>query len=527
MSELLALEFEPRKILGIDGQVTPSGVRIRSCFELAIPEELDLSHDPAAAGDWLKQQLAAKGVQCTQVVATFPREVAVVRHVEVPDVPDEELPDLVKFQAGLKSSLPLDQLCLDFLPLARSEEATSRDVLIASVSRQSLEELSAVTGAAGLNLVSAGLSPVSAAEVVLRTASADSTASGAASLIVTRHGPRIEISLLKDRQIVFSHFTQVAGEGEEADNQAVISAVARSLMGLTGPVQSKDIAHAWLVGSTAEFEALAPLLASRLNPEVHVVDPFAVAGLQMAAEVPAVASAYSALVGSLLAKSQPLAEPIDFLDPRKPPVKPDHTRRRAIWGAAIAAGIALIVGGSIYSKVGQLNKQIETLKTENAELDRDIKRDRPLLEKAALVEEWTADRTLWLDELVALQTLLPPADRAYYQELRLNLGAADAKGRIRLTGFYRDRADGIDFGKRVLRHDERYQFLGDTSRNDERAPHHPWTFDTELLLQQDAPQVELTSSSAGTEKDAKPAQDGSAKSADETKAKEEAGDRPS
>ncbi len=499
MPDLLALEFETKKVLGIDAQVSPSGVRIRNCFELVIPDELDVSANREEAGEWLKKRLGELNVATTQVVATFPRELAVVRHIAMPDVPDEELPELVRYQAGLKSALPVDELALDFLPLPKADDATARDVLITTIPKQALKELTDVITASGLQLVTAGLSPVSAAEVVLRSAPGLEGAAKA-SLVVTRHGPRVEISILKGPNLVFSHFTQVGGTAETNANQAVIAAVARSMMGLTGPISSADVTHAWLLGSQDEFAELAPALTKRLNPSVQILDPFEASGVKAQTELPQNRSAYSALVGSLLAQSQPLAAPVDFLAPRQPPVKPNLNRRRAIIGTAAAACIALAVGGTMYVKINKLNRRIDDLRATQSQQAETIKAGEPMLEKVAILDEWTADRRLWLDELYALNEQLPPADRAFLSEIQLSLGTGNNPATIAIDGFSRERKDVENLSMRILRQDARYKLEGYHDREDDKDPYHKWKFDTDIELKPDAPAVKLTAAKPAVDK---------------------------
>lgn len=492
MPDILALEFDKQKILGIEAQVTASSVRIHRHFELEIPDSIDPANDPKIAGEWLKEQLTAQGVKSTQVVATFPREIAVVRLIEMPDVPDENLPDLVKYQIGMKSSLPLTQLALDFLPLPKRGDASAREVLMATIPKQALNETIALTAAAGLTLVAAGLSPVSAAEVVLRASPELISDSSHASLIVTRHGPRVEISLLQGRHIVFSHSTQVAGESAAVDNQAVLAAVARSLMGLTGPIQSEDINRVSLLGSPQEFEALAPALETRLNATVQVLDPFGLPQVHAAATLSENGSSYAALVGSLLAQGDALAETIDFLAPRKALVKPDHTRRRVILGAASAACIAALFGGWMSFQVKSLNATIKSLQADEVAADKMLKQGKPILDSAELVGEWADVHTLWLDELVALSKELPPPDRAFLDHVQLDLNAVDARGKMSLVGYSRERLDVEKLSKRFLAQTERFQLQHPTSRPDKKDPFHQWKFDVDVLLKKDAPPVKLT-----------------------------------
>jgi len=398
---------------------------------------------------------------------------------------------LVKYQAGLKSSLPLDRLALDFLPLPKSPERETRDVLLTTVPKKSLESAISATSAAGLTLTAAGVSPVSAAEVVTRSTHDSQPGSSASSLIVTRHGLRVEISLLKGPHIAFSHSAQVAGEGEQADNQAIIAAVARSLMGLSGPVQSRDINRAYLLGSNEEFEVLAPALEKRLSPDVEILDPFAVAGVIVKTTLPENRSSYAALVGSLLAQSGAQAATINFLAPRKPPVKPDHTRSRALMAGAAAAILAVSFGGYLYFKTSALDKEIARLKDLESQIAGQVEANESILKSVELIGEWADVREEWLDELVVFSRQMPPPDRAFLTQWKLDLGTADAGAKLSLDGYSRERKDVIEFSDRLLK-DSRYQLEVHDSTPDKNDPFHPWKLDVEVRIEPDAPPVELT-----------------------------------
>ena len=103
MPDLLAIDWEKRQLCGLDAEVTRGSVVVRRCFTLTWPEDLDPISQHQEAGQWLKDELARIGVTSKQVMVTLPTEDAVVRQLELPNAPDEELPDLVRFQAADKS----------------------------------------------------------------------------------------------------------------------------------------------------------------------------------------------------------------------------------------------------------------------------------------------------------------------------------------------------------------------------------------------------------------------------------------
>src|SRR5690606_38140897 len=128
--------------------------RLRGGFVASWPEDLDLDQQPVQAGKWLADTLSHHHLDCRQVAVVLPRAQCVLRRLELPNVPNEELPDVVRLQAAVASSIPLDRLMLDYLVLPTVEGETGRSVLTATINRDHYNALLAVTKAAGLECVS-------------------------------------------------------------------------------------------------------------------------------------------------------------------------------------------------------------------------------------------------------------------------------------------------------------------------------------------------------------------------------------
>ena len=165
MSDFLAIDLELHRICGIEASVERGSVKIRKSFSLEVPESISVD-DPQGLGEWLKGELRRERVSASQVCISLPREDVIVRHLETPDVSDNELPDLVRYQSAAKSSIPLDQLTLDFLPLPRRTDSTVRDVLVSTVHQDRIKRLRTISSAAGLDLQSVGVSSVATAGIV-------------------------------------------------------------------------------------------------------------------------------------------------------------------------------------------------------------------------------------------------------------------------------------------------------------------------------------------------------------------------
>src|SRR5436190_16410348 len=196
MPDYLAMEWEHAHVCGVLAQVSPGRVRVTRTFVIPRPNA-SASGSGALQLDWLRPELVKLGIEGGQVLVALPRDEAIVKRIELPDVADEELPGMVRLQAGAKSSVALDELCLDFIPLPKRNELPGREVLMATIPRQTLDEVTTVCKSAGLDAKVLGLTAAAVAEFIARAEKSVDNAVGGASLVVARHGNRVEISVLR------------------------------------------------------------------------------------------------------------------------------------------------------------------------------------------------------------------------------------------------------------------------------------------------------------------------------------------
>ena len=136
MPDTLAIELASDQLVAIWGSVSGAQVRVRkACLW---PRSPDNEETPAKAGAWLAERLKEAGIKADKVLVALPRNEAVVKRIELPDVPDAELPDVVRFQAQSRTAQPLTELALDFLPAPR-REGLPREVLLATLGGEKVE----------------------------------------------------------------------------------------------------------------------------------------------------------------------------------------------------------------------------------------------------------------------------------------------------------------------------------------------------------------------------------------------------
>ncbi|MGE5191070.1 MAG: type IV pilus biogenesis protein PilM [Deltaproteobacteria bacterium] len=484
MPELLAIEWEHEQVCGVLADVSPGRVRIERTFVIPKPTAAASGTGPIKV-DWLASEMKKLGLEGGQTLVALPRDEAIVKRLELPEVPDDELPVMVRFQAGAKSSVALDDLALDFIPLPRRNDVPGREVLMATVPRQTIDEVVTVCRSGGLEPVVIGLTAAAVAEFVARAESPADNAAAGASLVVARHGNRIEISMLRRCHLLFSHSARLSDAATGQQAQAIVAEVSRALVALRGAIADVKIERAWTLVSAAEHEQLAESLHRRLQCEVVALDPFtSVDRDERVAAAIADRSLFAGPIGMLLARADARVPGLDFLSPRQPAVKRDLRRQRLIRAGAGALALVLLLGTAQWMRLSNLDAQVQVLVDAESKLDKELAEGAPTKKSSDDVAKWMADGEDWLDELPELAARMPGTDRVYLKSLRCEPRTSGSGfARFNLQGLARERQDALSLNERFLAAGDRYQGMPVVERPEPKPPeYYSWSFDKEIRL---------------------------------------------
>ena len=130
MAEIV-IEWDRERLLVVRGR--GAGQRV----DLSLAEALPRGENAEDTLDIVQRlrQLFPGGSEKRRQSATivFPRDQVTVHRVQLPPVPDSEVPDLLRMQAALKLTVPVETVCMDFTPLPLQAGAATRDVLLVTV----------------------------------------------------------------------------------------------------------------------------------------------------------------------------------------------------------------------------------------------------------------------------------------------------------------------------------------------------------------------------------------------------------
>ncbi len=492
MSDYLVIEWDPACLRGLDVHASGGAIHVRHAFEMPQPS----GHSQPALKEWFAHYLAEKHITTKQVIVTLPRESVVVRRLELPDAPDEELPLMVRFQAAAKSSLSLDDLAMDFIPLPRREGVATREVLLAMVPRSMVAAIREFLGEGQRELVSIRLSPIGAGELVARLEENKPLDPKSATLIVVRHGERVEISVVWLRQLIFSHAARLAGDTIEQQNAVILTEVSRGLMSFQNLNLGFKLTEGFLLGPDEDLPGLAEALKKRLPITVRTVNPFSLVKVTGdSLKLVSHQSAYAGHIGSVWSQTQPLIESLDFLAPRKPVIKPDTTRerrRQMAIGAAVTAVCVLLI---YWVSLSQLDAGIVRRQDEINKLEDELRAGKSTLESAKTIEAWTKEDAQVLDEIQRFEKQLPPTDRVYLTKMSVKAPTSRQPGEIRIEGHAREEKDIRDLRLKLLAPETGYKIVADEIKT-ETKEFYPKKLNEQVRLGK--PQVARVKAAAGT-----------------------------
>ena len=433
-------------------------IHVRHAFEMPQPS----GHSQPALKEWFAHYLAENHITTKQVIVTLPRESVVVRRLELPDAPDAELPQMVRFQAAAKSSLSLDELALDFIPLPRREGTSTREVLLAMVPQTMVTAIREFIEGGQRELLAIRLSPIGAAELVARLEESRPPDPKSATLIVVRHGERVEISVVWMRQLIFSHAARLAGDTTEQQNAVILTEVSRGLMSFQNLNLGFKLTAGFLLGSDGDLPGLAVALQKRLPITVQTVNPFSLVkvtgdSLQLVSHQ----SAFAGHIGSVWSQTQPLIEVLDFLAPRQPVIKPDTTKQRRQQFASVGGIVACCVILIYWVVLWQLDSGITQRRDESANLDAALKKGQPLLDAAKTIDEWAQEDANVLDEILRFEQELPSTERVYLTKLAINAPTSRQPGEIRAEGQAREEQDLRQLREKLIVPETGYKISAD------------------------------------------------------------------
>lgn len=488
MPEVLAIDWERGRARCLAARVTRERVQFTAAFESDWTDDVNDVADPQATADWLRSICTNHALSPQRLLVVQPREAVVSRRLDLPDVPDEELPEIVRLQAATRLSTPVDQLVFDYLPLPKLDDRPGRSVLLFTFDAQKQRRLRKMAELAGLELGLVGTSATTIGETVVHADLEVRAKLHVPTLIVYQRRSRVELSIYFDQgRLIFSHAMQLPAGSDAGHVQPLKAELSRSLIALEQVHHGVQIERVMLIQEGGADEHVLNVLNERFADRVQQIVPSRdLSRLDGIGDLDE--AAVSAItLGAVFSSTAPQLPGIDFLNPRK--VEPKRDERILRWGL-IAAGVLLVLGmaGFFYnSALAKRDQKIAALEQREGQLEEEVESEnaRATFDTAEEMADWKLKQVSPRTTLARFQQALPSTNRLYFEDLHFSPGFGDVAARINGTGVARDRRDITELEQRLQEQGYRVK---STPPDDSGQPDFPLSFvlDVELLHKSEA-----------------------------------------
>lgn len=432
MARLIALEWNDTEARVAVANRRGQRVALEHAFAVSLqPSQPAADAPPVDVGQRLAAALAARRLGKADVLVAVGRTNVELRQLALPPAPDEELPDMVRFQAMREFNALGDDWPLDFLPIDDAPDQP-RTVLAAAIAPDHVQQIRATCQSAGLRLRRLVLRPCAAASLLWRLQGEDPQC---VRLLVDLLGDEADLTVVIDRKVIFLRTARLPADplSEPEASQVLLSEIRRTMAAVQNQLGGRRVERMVLCGRGQAHAALAASMEERLATPVEMFDPFQ--GLELQGDVrralPEHPARFAPLVGMLLDELDGVPHGIDFLHPRRRPKPPSRRRTYAAGALAVLVPvIALLAYGVVqWNRLGAERVRLESdLKLWDTQLAQVAKDEKALKE----IEAWKAGDVVWLDELDRISQKAPSAKEVILTQLEFL--ALRSGGEIRMEG---------------------------------------------------------------------------------------------
>ena len=443
MPDVLAIHWERKRLRVIEASVGGT-LRVSQGFVIDVPE--------VAGPGWLREALRKHGVTAKQAIISLPREDAILRQLELPDAPDDELPLLVSFQASTRSTTPLDQLVLDYVLLPRRAGSPQKDVLLASVPRTVVDPIRTTLAEAHIELTSLTIGSFALAELVVRGEALLRQPEGQRSLLVQCDANRLEVVLLGQRGPLSSHI--VRPPLDEAGHPVVAKAaadVSRVLVPAQPWLNDGRVDRIWLLGDADGWPGLDKALSDRWGCSVERFNPHIASLLSGidSSKLPDPAQ-FAHAIGLALSHCDRLSPAFDLLHPHQPKPQRDPRKLQLAVGTAAALLVIALSAAAIQLTLSSLDNRIAETKKREGDLNLLLKAGQPTLDAAKTIEDWTIRDVNQLKLIADLDGLMQGTERLYVSDYNFGPASGDALAKLIAKGNAKERIDWEQLRRRLV-----------------------------------------------------------------------------
>jgi Tfp pilus assembly PilM family ATPase len=474
MSRLLALEWNGSEARLAVASMRGEGVLIEQAFSVELrPRQVGADKSEVDVGARLAAALAVRSLGRLDTLVAIGRTNIELRQLLLPPAPDDELPEMVRFQAMREFNEFDEQWLLDFVPLG-DEPDQPRTVLAAAIGPDLVTQIQQTCQAAGLKQRRLVLRACAAAALLAR---AQATRQGELRLLIDFLSDEADLTVMSDGRVVFLRTTRIGGDPPQP--QVLIGEVRRTMAAVQNQLGGRKVDSIVLCGRGAQHADLAQRIENELAVPTELFDPFE--GLNLSEELRAAPPEHpgrvAPVLGLLLAELEHTGHAVDFMHPRRRREPPRKWKRYVFPAVGAVVVIGTLLGWWLMER-SSLNAQIQDLKDQSKSWKDIADKAADVQEKTAQIEKWTVSDLCWLDELEVLSRKFPPAADAMVT--KLNINPTLTGGELSLDGLAKSAATIKDIEQALS--DPTRHVEGKGSREDEKVKPYSRGFSGSLII---------------------------------------------
>jgi Tfp pilus assembly PilM family ATPase len=409
MSNIVAIELNESQLLVACARASARRFQIWQAFQIEIrPDDSD-----DAIAEKLKRELHQRSINRAEAIAIVARQKVEIREITVPPAPDNELPDMVRFQARNEFSALNDAWSIDYIPFDSAEDKPRR-VLAIAISPQVKGQITSIFGAAGLKLKRILFRPFCIRDLMRST-----LVDGRRRLIVAPTQKQIDLTITDGMRLVTTRSVSIACD-EEPDKLAarVLGDIRQTLRAGRAVLTGGEIEQVLFCGLKKEFRDLHDAITENIKLPVEFVNParFINAASLTVGALPQHPEHFAALLGALAQEFAAEPHPIDFLHPRRPIVKKTDHRRLLTYGSVAAVVVVVAIIAAWWAlrlkekQIAELGRQLQIIAAANEgnEIQPGVQQ---IVGEVNEIDDWNVGNVNWLDQLAQVsQLMLTPDD---------------------------------------------------------------------------------------------------------------------
>lgn len=484
MSRLLAFDWDDLELRVAIATSHGGKAVLQRAFAVRLPPSGDgKAIEPAAVGQALSNALAGESVRRVETLAAIGRSAVELKELSLPPAPDDELPDLVRFQATREFAQLQEDSPLDFIPLS-GNDVEHRTVIAAAIPQATLARYHSACQEAELDLK----------HLVLRSSASASLLSrrhpghGQARMLVDLLGDEVDLTVLVGDTPIVARTTRLPGESSDPEQcRPVFLEIRRTIAAVQNRLHDQRVDAVYLCGDSPYQAALTEQVKRELNLPVEVFEPFE--GFELSGalrrSLPEHRSRFAPLLGMLADAAAGQKHAIDFLDPRRKP-EPKSRRREATLAVACAATLVLAFVGWTWYRITGMDNEIRQLSQRSIQLDGDVKKAKALQKEVAEIDAWAASDVPWLDVLYRVSTRAPKAEDALLTQWIAGSEKSKAGGgTLTVHGLVRDKAT-LNALESQLRSASQFKVSVSEIDSDKKNQRYAWAFKSDVQIPKEA-----------------------------------------